>query len=87
MGHIAGIRDVIGFHGESVTELRSAFMEAVDDYLETCQRLTQATATFVSRQYVQLRWRGRPTPLPITKMVAVRGIAPASTAARARRGA
>lgn len=45
VGHIAGIRDVIGFHGESVTELRSAFMEAVDDYRETCQRLTQATAT------------------------------------------
>lgn len=39
VGHIAGIRDVVGFHGESVAELRSAFTEAVDDYLETCQRL------------------------------------------------
>lgn len=39
IGRIAGIRDVIGFHGESVTELRAAFEEAVDDYLETCQRL------------------------------------------------
>ena len=39
VGHIAGIRDVVGFHGESVTELRSAFTEAVDDYLETCERL------------------------------------------------
>ena len=36
VGHIAGIRDVVGFHGESVAELRSAFEEAVDDYLETC---------------------------------------------------
>jgi len=39
IGHVAGIRDVIGFHGESVAELRSAFEEAVDDYLETCARL------------------------------------------------
>lgn len=36
IGHIAGIRDVIGFHGESVPKLRMAFEEAVDDYLETC---------------------------------------------------
>jgi len=39
VGHIAGIRDVIGFHGESVGELRAAFKEAVDDYLETCKML------------------------------------------------
>jgi predicted HicB family RNase H-like nuclease len=42
VGHIAGIRDVVGFHGESVTELRNAFVEAVDDYLETCERLGRA---------------------------------------------
>lgn len=39
VGHIAGIRDVVGFHGESVGELRAAFEEAVDDYLETCEKL------------------------------------------------
>lgn len=39
VGHIAGIRDVVGFHGESVAELRAAFVEAVDDYLETCAKL------------------------------------------------
>lgn len=39
VGHIAGIRDVIGFHGESVSELRNAFIEAVDDYLTTCEKL------------------------------------------------
>jgi predicted HicB family RNase H-like nuclease len=38
-GRIAGVRDVIGFHGVSVAELTSAFHEAVDDYLATCQRL------------------------------------------------
>ena len=35
-GKIAGINDVVGFHGESVAELKSAFHEAVDDYLATC---------------------------------------------------
>ncbi|MCJ1884756.1 type II toxin-antitoxin system HicB family antitoxin [Pseudomonas sp. LA21] len=39
IGHVAGIRDVIGFHGESVSELREAFEEAVDDYLATCEKL------------------------------------------------
>lgn len=39
IGHVAGIRDVIGFHGESVAELRAAFEEAVDDYLTTCKKL------------------------------------------------
>ena len=39
IGHIAGIRDIVGFHGESVQELRDAFEEAVTDYLETCAKL------------------------------------------------
>ena len=32
----------VGFHGESVSELRGAFEEAVDDYLETCEKLNRA---------------------------------------------
>ena len=39
VGHVAGIRDVVGFHGEAVNELRAAFKEAVDDYLETCAKV------------------------------------------------
>lgn len=39
IGHIAGISDIIGFHGESVAELRTAFKDAVDDYLQTCKKL------------------------------------------------
>ena len=35
-GRIAGIRDIISYEGESVTEIRTAFEEAVDDYLEHC---------------------------------------------------
>ena len=38
-GRVAGIRDGIGFHGETVEELRSAFREAVDDYIETCAKI------------------------------------------------
>ena len=41
VGHVAGIRDVIGFHGESVAQLRAAFKQAVDDYLATCEKLGQ----------------------------------------------
>ena len=41
IGHIAGIDDVVGFHGESVAELRAAFEEAVDDYLQTCGKLNR----------------------------------------------
>ncbi|MCL1836330.1 MAG: type II toxin-antitoxin system HicB family antitoxin [Treponema sp.] len=39
VGHIAGIRDIIGFHGESVESLYTAFEEAVDDYLEICKKM------------------------------------------------
>jgi len=42
VGHIAGINDVVGFHGASVAELRTAFEEAVDDYLATCEKLNRA---------------------------------------------
>lgn len=42
VGHIAGIKDVVGFHGASVDELEAAFHEAVDDYLAACKKLKQA---------------------------------------------
>lgn len=36
---LAGIRDIITFHGETVDELERASKEAVDDYLATCAKL------------------------------------------------
>jgi len=33
VGRIAGIVDIVTFHGESVSELEQAFHDAVDDYL------------------------------------------------------
>ena len=41
VGHVVGIRDVVGFHGESVTEMETAFHKAVDNYLEACKKLGQ----------------------------------------------
>lgn len=36
---IAGIRDGVGFHADTVEGLREAFREAVEDDLETCARI------------------------------------------------
>ena len=38
-GRLAGIRDIVTFHGETVDELEAAFKEAVDHYFETCASL------------------------------------------------
>lgn len=38
-GKITGIHDLISFEGESVHELKSAFIEAVEDYLQLCRSL------------------------------------------------
>ena len=35
-GEVLGIKDVVTFQGESVTELRRAFEDSVDDYLDFC---------------------------------------------------
>ncbi|MGC8491255.1 MAG: type II toxin-antitoxin system HicB family antitoxin [Syntrophobacteraceae bacterium] len=39
VGHLAGITDLVGFHADTVTRLRSAFEEAVEDYLEACDKV------------------------------------------------
>ncbi|MEY4529448.1 MAG: hypothetical protein RLZZ156_169 [Deinococcota bacterium] len=35
VGKVLGISDIIGFHGTSVEEIKTAFQEAIDFYLET----------------------------------------------------
>jgi predicted HicB family RNase H-like nuclease len=37
VGHLAGIKDIVGFHGSTVDELESAFHEAVENYLAICE--------------------------------------------------
>jgi predicted HicB family RNase H-like nuclease len=38
-GNLAGIRDGVGFHADTVADLKAAFHEAVDDYIETCAKI------------------------------------------------
>jgi predicted HicB family RNase H-like nuclease len=39
IGRILGIKDIIAFEGDSVAEIRKAFEEAVDDYLDMCAEM------------------------------------------------
>lgn len=38
-GKILGIDDLVSFEGTTVRELKKAFHDAVDDYIETCKQL------------------------------------------------
>lgn len=38
-GKIIGINDLVSFEGTTVKELKKAFHEAVDDYVDTCKEL------------------------------------------------
>ncbi len=37
VGRVIGVRDIIGFHGKTVNELRSACAHAIDEYLDDCR--------------------------------------------------
>ena len=39
IGRILGIRSIISFHGQTVSELRAEFENAIDDYLTECQEM------------------------------------------------
>lgn len=38
-GRIAGITDAVSFHADTVKDLKAAFHEAVDDYIDTCAKV------------------------------------------------
>jgi predicted HicB family RNase H-like nuclease len=38
-GRVEGINDLVTFEGDTVTKLKKAFEEAVDDYLEICAEM------------------------------------------------
>jgi predicted HicB family RNase H-like nuclease len=38
-GKIEGIKDLVTFEGKSIEEIKKAFTEAVDDYLELCKEI------------------------------------------------
>lgn len=39
VGHLAGIDDIVGFHGRTVAEIISAFHDSVEDYIDTCRKV------------------------------------------------
>jgi predicted HicB family RNase H-like nuclease len=56
IGRVAGIKDLITFHGDSVEEIRQAFKEAVDFYLVTCAESgREPQKTFSGRIMLRLR--------------------------------
>jgi predicted HicB family RNase H-like nuclease len=42
VGRVLGLRCIISFHGETVSELRHEFEVAIDDFLEDCKVAAQA---------------------------------------------
>ncbi len=40
-GKLFGINDLVTFEGASVIEIKTAFEEAVDDYIETCKEVNK----------------------------------------------
>ena len=51
-GRLVGIDDVIGFHGDSVVELKAAFIVAVEDYLEARKKLGRKPQKTYSGKFV-----------------------------------
>jgi predicted HicB family RNase H-like nuclease len=42
VGHLAGIKDIVGFHGSTVDELEGAFHESVDNYIAISEETGRA---------------------------------------------
>jgi predicted HicB family RNase H-like nuclease len=51
-GEVVGIRDVVTFQGNSVDELRKAFQDSVDDYLEFCRQRGESPEKPLSGRFV-----------------------------------
>jgi predicted HicB family RNase H-like nuclease len=51
-GEVTNLRDVITFQGRSVTELKQAFADSVDDYLAFCRERGEEPEKPYSGQFV-----------------------------------
>jgi predicted HicB family RNase H-like nuclease len=51
-GEIVGIRDVVTFQGWSVEELRAAFRDSMEDYLDFCRQRGESPDTPLSGRFV-----------------------------------
>ena len=64
VGHIAGINDVVGFHGDAMDVAEQAFHEAVEDYTATCATVGEERERAYSGNVVsRCRRRYMPTAL------------------------
>ncbi|MDR3054292.1 MAG: type II toxin-antitoxin system HicB family antitoxin [Zoogloeaceae bacterium] len=44
VGRVSGIKDIIAFHGETVSEFEAAFRASVDHYLLACEKFGKPPA-------------------------------------------
>ena len=51
-GEVANLRDVVTFQGRSVAELKKAFRESIEDYLEFCAERGEEPERPVSGKFV-----------------------------------
>ena len=51
-GHVIGLRDVITFQGQSVSETEQAFHDSVDDYLDFCKSRGESPDKSYSGEFV-----------------------------------
>lgn len=51
-GEVLNLRDVVTFEGKTVAELRRAFQESVDDYLEFCAERRESPEKPYSGRFV-----------------------------------
>ena len=51
-GEVANLRDVVTFQGRSVAELKKAFRESIEDYLELCAKRGEEPERPVSGKFV-----------------------------------
>ena len=51
-GRVAGVNDVVGFHGETVAELCEAFHQAVEGYAEACAKVGRPVEKSYSGQFM-----------------------------------
>ena len=54
IGHILNINDIVGFHGNSVDEIKNAFAEAVDFYIKT--NIDDTTIPIFPTKYINVYW-------------------------------
>ena len=52
-GRLDGIRDLVTFEAESESELVTQFQEAVDDYIDLCATLREASLSMFTEDYMQ----------------------------------